>query len=360
MNFEDRYFRFEESIRNLIVKYSFVYSRIRAHKRRRCIIKYYGTAVIDRKLKKRIKQYARQKFGTKSYWPYLALYTEMRREFVEGWLPYDYYRYVLLPKMNPKNYRYLSDAKTYDYRLFGEFAIKPLFVYVSGIFYNADLETINISELTNILAEFDDTIVVKEEFGMKGKQIQIIHSSEFEPEKLSKNINYVIQPYVRQYKVLNDLHPQSLNSFRVTTYLKDNGEVDLIFVILRFGVDGSRLDNLSIGGEYLYFDSSGKPSETSYYGDMWCYKGGVRHKNTGFLFSDINLPMFGKMLDECKKAHKKYPYLRLIGWDVCIDETGDPKLVEWNAICPGFWPFEALFGPLWKEHIEIFPGENEN
>jgi len=354
MNFEDRYFKFEERIRNLYVRFSTVYSRIRAHKRRRKIVKHYGSPVIDRKLKKHIKQYAKREFGTRRYWPFLALYTEIRREFVEGWLPYDYYRYVLLPKMNPKNYRYLSDAKTYDYRLFGEFAIKPLFVYVSGILYNAELEIIDESQLRSILSQHNDTIVIKEEFGMKGKQIQIIHSSEFAPEKLSKKINYVVQPYVKQYKLLNDLYPDSLNSFRITTYLKDNGEVALIFSILRFGVDGKRIDNLSIGGHYIYFDSSGKPTDTSYSGELWCYKGEERHKNTGFLFKDLKLPMYDKMMEECKKAHKNYPYLRLIGWDVCIDEAGDPKLIEWNAICPGFWPFEGLFGPLWKEHGEIF------
>lgn len=354
MKFEDRYFWCEDSVKKLIVKLSIVYSRIRAHKRRKCIIKHYGRSVINRKLKRFIKRYARQKFGKKTYWPYLALYTEMRREFVEGWLPHDYYRYVLFPKMNPLRFRYLSDTKTYDYQLFGEFAIKPLFIYISGIFYNTDFEVIDKNQLNAFLSEYNDTLVIKEEFGTKGKQIKFIHSSEFVPDSLNKNINYVIQPYVKQYKVLKDLYPDSLNSFRVTTYLKDNGEVDLIFVILRFGVDGVQVDNLSIGGHYIYFDPSGKPSDTSYYGDLWCYKGEKKHKNTGFMFSEIKIPMYDRMLEECKKAHKKYPYLRLIGWDVCINDAGDPKLIEWNAINPGFWPFEGVFGPLWKEHSEIF------
>jgi len=351
INFEDRFFQCERLVKNLVLKLSITYSRIRAHRERKQVVKKIGRSVINRQIKKSIKEYARQRFGRTNYWPYLALYTEIRGQFIKGWIPYDYFRYVFMPKINPQNYRDLSNIKTFDYRLFGEFAIRPLLVFISGIFYNTDLEIIEEGQVKKLLSDYDNTIVVKEEFGMKGKQINIIHSSEFIPGKLKKNINYIIQPYIKQYKVLNDLYPEGVNTFRVTTFLNTDGSVNIKCVILRFGVDGLKIDNLSSGGQYIYFDSSGKPSNLAY--DYIGLKAGAKHKNTGYLFSDVRIPMFHKILDLCEEAHKKYPYLRLIGWDVCIDDSGEPKLIEWNAFCPSILPEDINFGPFWTDDSEI-------
>lgn len=328
-----------------------VYSRYLAHKIKKEVIKKNGRKVINRQIKKSIKEYSRERFGKKIYWPYLALYTEIRGEFIKGWLPYDYFRYIILPRMNPKECCYISEQKTFDHRLFDDFAIKPLFVFISGVFLDADFKIVNESEVKKYLLEYNNNIVIKEEIGTKGKQVCFIHSSEFIPGKLNRRINYVIQPYIKQYKVLEDLYPDSLNTFRVTTYLKTDGSVDIKFVVLRFGVDGSKIDNVSSGGQNIYFDITGKPSDFAY--DLKGFKTGDRHKNTGYVFSNIKIPMFQDMLKKCKDAHKKYPYVRFIGWDVCITELGEPILIEWNADNPGFRFWESIFGPFWLNDDQI-------
>jgi len=350
---EDRYCKLERSLKNLFVKLCMVYSRMQAHKYRKEVVKRYGRSVINRQVKKTMKEYARERFGKTSYWPYLALYTEIRGEFIEEWLPVDYYKYVLLPRINPKPSSYLSEHKTFDYRIFGDFAVKPLFLFISGMFLNPDLEVSEDNQVKKFLSDYNNNIVIKEESGCQGKQVSIIHSSEFIPEKLKRNVNYIIQPYIKQYKVLNDLYPESLNTFRVTTYLKDDGSVDIKFVILKFGLDGVKVDNMAAGGHHIYFDISGKPSTFGY--DKYGFESGERHKNTGYLYSNVKIPMFNKMIEKCKNAHKKYPYVRLIGWDVCIDDSGEPKLVEWNVDNPGFWIFEAKCGPMWTDDNEVKP-----
>ena len=126
-------------------------------------------------------------------------------------------------------------------------------------------------------------------------------ASDFNPEILNTNCNYIIQPYVRQYETLNKLYPGSVNTFRITTYLENDGTVSVKFAILRFGVDGMKIDNLSGGGQYLFFDESGIPSEVSYFDYKIGCINGVEHKNTGFLFSELNLPMFNQILEKCEK-----------------------------------------------------------
>jgi len=339
---------FDEIKRRLLVSYT----RNQAHILRKRIVKEKGSRVLNKKIKRTIKEYARQRFGKASYWPYLALYTEIRGKYVNGWIPADYFRFSLLPKINPKPPVYLDHQKTFDYRLFGDFAVKPLFLFINGLFYNTDLELVMKDDINNFMSEYGDEIVIKEEGGWGGEQVRVIDSSAFSVEELDRKKNCVIQPYVKQYKVLNDLYPHSVNTLRVNTFIRMNGNIQVMSVWLRFGGDGRRVDNMTVGGGYVYFSLDGEPEKLSY--DLYTgIEKGDRHKETGYLFSELKLPMFKKVLDACKNAHKKYPYIRLIAWDVGIDSNGEPKLLEWNANNPEFPYPEAKFGPLWFEDEEI-------
>jgi len=181
----------------------------------------------------------------------------------------------------------------------------------------------------------------------------MVHSSEFDPSGLKAGINYVIQPFVKQYKTISDLYSHSINTFRAVTYLRPDGSIHVKSIILRFGINGMKIDNLSSGGHFIYFDASGKPTEHGY--NLMGIIQGDRHVNTGYKYSDMKLPMYQEIGRSCIAAHKKYPYLRVIGWDIFLNDKGVPKLIEWNAVNPGFHPEEALFGPLWSDDDGVFP-----
>lgn len=344
---KSRYFKLLQSFEQCVVKLKMTYLRIDAHRLRREVIKKKGKKVINRQIKRSIKEYAKRRFGNKAYWPYLALYTEIRGEFMEGWLPHDYVHYVLLPQINPKSACEISDYKTFDYRIFGDFALKPLFVFISGMFLNAEFDAVEEEKVLETFREYDATIVVKEDKGLQGMQVRMIHSPEFKTEILHPERSYIIQPYVKQYKPLHDLYPGSVNTLRVTTFIKKDGSVVVKFVVLRFGTDGSKVDNVSAGGQYIYFDADGKPSNRAY--DELGFDMGDRHKNTGYLFADLKIPVYQEVLMACINAHKKYPYVRLVGWDVCIDDTGKPVLLEWNSGNPAIMMFEYVCGPFFPE-----------
>jgi hypothetical protein len=307
--------------------------------------------VVTGKMKKSIKAYARERFGSAAYWPGVALAAEMRGEFIKGWIPFDYFFHVLEPSLNPPGYSSLGDIRTLDYRRFGDFAIKPLLQFITGVFYNGDCKPVGAREMHRILSDYNESIVIKQEFGWGGKQVRVMHSSEFTPELLQKDFNYVIQPFLKQYRILHDLHPESVNTFRVLTFRKKDGSVEVLFTYLRFGVDGSRVDNLSSGGQCVLFDSSGKPEKTAI--DEFGLRCGERHKNSGIRFADLEIPMFHEILDKCVSTHQEYPHVRLVGWDICVDESGALKLIEWNSSQPGFSWEDALFGPFFPDDQEF-------
>ena len=347
----DRYFRAQKSFSRMKRKLLMLGLRREAHKARKKFIARNGKSAVNKEVKRAIKEYARERFGKAAYWPYLALYTEARGEFIRGWIPFDYFLHILEPKLNPPVYRDFGSLKTYDYRRFGDFAVEPLFVRVLGLYYNSRFEVVKEEELRKFMATYDGNIVVKQEFGWGGNQVQFMHASEFSPDKLVKGLNYVIQPEIKQYKLLHELHPDSVNTLRVTTFLKKDGSVDIVFVILRFGVDGSKVDNLVAGGSCVAMDPDGNPAPVAY--DDFGYPGGETHKNTGFRFSDLKLPMYHEIIARCKKAHQQNPYIRLIGWDVCVDESGTPKLLEWNTGRPTFDMEDALLGPFFPDDSEF-------
>ena len=347
----EKYYRLTKSVERFILRFTMAYSRLDAHRDRKRFVQNSGKSVLNRQVRKSIKKYARQRFGSAAYWPFLALYTEVRGEFIEGWIPFDYFLYILEPKLNPPVYRELGNQKSFDYRRFGDFAIKPLLFSISGLFYNSDFELMEEEKRKELLMAHNNNIVVKQEFGGGGKQVQFMHSSEFKPELLERGKNYVIQPHIKQYKMLHELYPDSVNTFRVTTFLKKDASVDIVYVILRFGVDGSKVDNLASGGQCIEIDINGKPAKTAY--DDYGVEGGEQHKNTGYRFTDLKFPMFQEIIALCKTAHQRYPFIRLIGWDVCVDETGKPRLIEWNTDRPTFDMEDALYGPFFPDDAEL-------
>jgi len=325
--------------------------RNEAHRSRRMVARKMGRKVVSRKVKKSIKLYAKRRFGRKSYWPSLAFYTEVRGEFVEGWIPYDYFRFVLMPKLNPKPAVYM-DFKTFDYQLFEDFAVKPLFLFISEMFFDAELNFVYPDQLKSFLDKYDEEIVVKKAYGWGGMQVKVMHASKFDPDQLETGSDYVIQPYVKQNKVMNDLYPHSVNTLRVNTFLKNDGTVRVTGVAVRFGANGGRVDNVSSGGNPLFFDLSGKPDKVTLDPEYFT-ETGDRHINTGYRYEDLDLPMFNEVLEKCKKAHLKVPYVRLVAWDTCVDHRGEIKLIEWNIENPEYASLEIRFGPVWPDDSEF-------
>jgi hypothetical protein len=340
-----------KSLDSILMMLILAHTRNHAHCLRKKVVKINGRKVINRQVKDSIKAYSKRRFGSKSYWPYLAYYTEIRGKFVEGWIPHDYFRFTFVPRLNPMPARAM-DFKTLDYQLFKDFAVRPLYLYIHGMYYDADLKFISPDQAISHLSEYEDDIVIKGESGWGGLQVRVVHSSQFTPELLKEGFNYVIQPYVKQHPILNEVYPDSVNTLRVNTFLKKDGIVSVKCVWLRFGADGSKVDNITSGGNFLYFDLSGRPENRIYEPDLG-YELADRHKNTAYPFSELRIPMFDEVLEKCKNAHLKFPYVRLVAWDVCIDHTGEPKLIEWNTTNPDFISVSAKWGPYWIDDSEI-------
>lgn len=327
----------------------------KAHGIRQKVIERTGRKVVTKKVKEEIKEYSNEKFGSPSFWPWLALYTEVKGEFVPGWLPNDYFQITLLDKWNNKRFSEISDMKTYYHTYFEDFTVKPLVVKVSGIYYDQYWNTISRNKLIDTLKSSATEVVVKKDGGFAGKDIRFLKTKDINIRELeNENGNLIIQPVMQQHPVLSELHGQSLNTIRIATFLETDGSVSLKFVLCRFGAGGNRLDNASAGGRFCFLNVEGEPVT----GVLNLMGLNVGHQNLTLAntLKNLKIPSVKDAVMECIQHHSLYPYVRYIAWDICIGLDSKPRMIEWNAIRPGMWQAEPHVGPIWDLDLILNEG----
>ena len=338
---------FDNFSRRSVVWLSTTLDRIKARKFRSEIIRENGESVVDQQLMKDIKAYCLHQFGRENYWPWIALYAEMRGEYKHGWIPADYYRFTLLRKFNPDTYSLLSRNKCFDHKLFSEFSLRPILTRVSGVYYDSANKRVTEENAQTLLKNLDDEVVLKKDGGRGGEGLLFVHSSDLHLPGTYKGNDIIIQPLLKQCKTLSSIHPESVNTLRVFTYLNSSGIVEVLVTVLRFGIGASKCDGIDAGGGFCRVGENGIVDPV--YFNTEGVRAGNKHPDTGIEFGNLKIPNIERLLSQCISAHESYPFVRFIGWDVAIDEFQNPVLLEWNAVHPGFAFFEALFGPLIEE-----------
>lgn len=322
-------------------------SRNQAKKIHTNVIEKKSYSAVTDEIRKKIEKYSKKRFGDSGYSAWLELYTELREEFIEGWIPDDYYTYEMIPKMNPRNIADISNLKTFEHRIFGTFSIQPLVIKINGRYFDHKQKSISFEKVKRILHDYDDEIVLKKDFAPSGREILFKHARDVTSGDFLKKCNYLVQPSVEQHKELARLHPESVNTIRVTTYF--DGEINVLVkhITLRFGKGGIRISNMTAGGLSLFLDKEGKIISNAY--NELAMDAGEVHPTTGVRYKELHIPGIPESVQMCTQLHHRFPYVRFIAWDVFIDSESKPKLIEWNAWMPGIWEAEALIGPLWPE-----------
>lgn len=153
-------------------------------------------------------------------------------------------------------------------------------------------------------------------------------------DKVIKLPKGVVEEYVVQHKVLNDIAPGSVNTIRVVTVsshdmpvLNTGEKFSIAYAALRIGGGTSVVDNFHSGGMVAAIDISSGQIVT----DAVDMEGNVfeRHPMTGIKIKGIQIPFFSEVLELVKDAHEKSGISGYLGWDIAISEEG-PVLIEIN------------------------------
>lgn len=248
---------------------------------------------------------------------------------------------------NPNYYKCFSDKNVIE-KFFEKTNIakipKAFFRCSNGIITNFDGSIITfdclIDELNNIGEVFIKPALYCESGG--GKKCQKLNLLNGIDRNSKRNINeiineykdnYVIQEVLKNNTLLNKIHPQSFNTFRIITYFLD-GKVYHAPIVLKMGIDDLKVDNIGAGGIFVGVKDDGTFCEAAKneFGDTF-----LTHPNTNVRFSECKCENIKKVIEAAHKMQAMLPQIGCIHWDFSIDENEDVVFLEANVRYGGFW-----------------------
>ena len=158
--------------------------------------------------------------------------------------------------------------------------------------------------------------------------------------------DYLIQDLVKQHPDMKALNPDSINTIRIVTYRKGM-DVYVLYAAIRIGRKGQQIDNESAGGISTKINMDGTLCKFAY-GAPGQDK--IETTDSGIKLEGYQVPSFEKAMIVVKEQHLNLPFQDLVGWDICIDEEGEPVMLEWNTT-PEL--SQSAVGPAFGDYTEM-------
>ncbi|WP_282162209.1 sugar-transfer associated ATP-grasp domain-containing protein [Ulvibacterium marinum] len=299
----------------------------------------------NRKLLKLAGEYAYEVLGSKVYAPWLYVYTAVKGSFEEGWIPDNYYRQIIVPKLQGE-YGKLSLTKLHSNSYFKTYRFPDLAYFVNGQWLSKDLQVFKIGELENVIFSEGDRVVFKRDQSFQGKGVHLIKKESFTIEEIGQLGNGVVQKYIGQHPFFNDFGTWTTATIRLTTVVSLDSQASCRTAYLRIGRLGEThvqsRSQVKVGIDI----NSGELAE---YGHLSDWRSITGHPDTRIAFTNKTIPHFNEAMTLCKELHAKVPYIGSIGWDVAIDGDGEAHILEWNGYHNDIKYSEATQGPCFAD-----------
>lgn len=269
----------------------------------------------------------------------------------------DYFHFRYFDKKVPRDfytnvwdmYKFQSRYNSRDHYMILRDKIQFRKIYSD--FFNYDYFILNDKkDISSLITWINnkDKIVAKEPLGAVGKGVKVLSITHNNNEILIDgnsaesvlnalmNDNFILfEDFIDQHSVIKVIHPQSINTIRVVTFVNDLKEVEIWGANIRIGFDKS-VDNFDAGGLGANIDiETGIISNAAIVKDPFTDKVYEKHPITGAQIKGVQIPNWSDVLEMVSKAATKVPEVRTVGWDIALSTTG-PTLIEgndnWNRV----------------------------
>ena len=283
---------------------------------------------------------------------YLSLYNTYNDNYDPRYIPDDlYYGTIDSYFNNAMECGALDDKNLYD--LYFPDALQPKTIgrKVGGTFLKADYSIWSLQDMLTACQKEEKVIVKPTRLTQGGGGIFFWNKPEglgLLKEKLeAQKSDFIIQGLIHQHSELSKLHPDSVNSIRILT-LNMNGKVSVLSAIVRMGANGLKVDNGHSGGCFCGVMDDGRLRNVAF--DYMTGKKFDTHPTTDAHFQDSIIPKF----ESCKQMVEKLaPRLgtvsRLTSWDLTVNESCQPMLIEVNLCYGGLFFHQMSNGPIFGE-----------
>lgn len=314
-----------------------------------------------------IKEYFRQHYGKEIAASWHRLYQSYTGTYCVNYFPEILFSTKLEPKLNDRSLATFLGDKNLLYRLFRDVADvripKTYGCCVNGIFQAADGTVVELKGLVDTLNNIGSCVIKKTVDTSSGRDVALCDFHSGVDRKSGKSIadvvasfgrNFVIQETVCQSEALAALNSTSVNTFRVMSYICEES-INVCPIALRLGRANADRDNIHYGGICVGIKPDGtlRRQAFSEYGEAF-----DAHPDTGVVFHNYKIPGAEALVAAAKRLHERMPYLKIISWDLTLDQDGAVTLIEMNTVGQSAWfpqmvNGEPLFGTDTPKMLKI-------
>ncbi len=315
---------------------------------------------LTREQKREIQDYYKSMIGRKVPLSSHEYFYSRTGLYSKEYVPRGLYVVDLLPKANKVTYRdAYADKNMIDVFLPNVKHPHTILKRMNGYYY---YESVPISEeeavvkCSNLQNCIIKPVLENSGKGVRGLEVKDgqtnIDGLDLNTLFMKYGDNFQIQERLRQHERMNLLNPTSVNTIRILTY-RSNMEILIIYSVVRIGRKGQVIDNQCAGGISTIINENGKLGKYAFAGFT---ENDILKTDVGTVLEGFEIPSYDKAIETVKRLHYQLPFFNLVGWDIAIDEEGDPVVIEWNAytglsqsaIGPGFGKYtERIIRELW-------------
>ncbi len=277
-------------------------------------------------------------------------------------VPDNLFYWIIEPTLNrlKTSFAY-ADKNLYEKFYTPEFFPKGILHCINHSFYDCNyklIPSLDQDTLEGLLTEYRQITIKPSMDSRGGRNIQFFTRTDGsfinrENETLSgeylnsiRNTDFIIQEKIISHPFYARFNPTSLNTVRLMTYRSVVTEkIEVVCSILRIGGPGSLVDNVHIGGTAVALSKAGEINHFGVCNDgtliqYICADPGIELKNIGLAYN------YNRMVEAARIVASQVLNFRLISFDMCIDSTGSPRIIEINLSNQGTALFQVCRGPL--------------
>ena len=146
--------------------------------------------------------------------------------------------------------------------------------------------------------------------------------------EVSKAHRHILQRRIANHRDMAELAGHGLSTIRVVTFRRTGGETGVLLACLRMPTGLLQVDNFEAGGIAAPIDL-----ETGVMGKAVAKdprRGAFNvHPDSGAQIEGAVVPFFRESIDATLSAHRCFPWMPFVGWDVVVTDDG-PLLLEAN------------------------------
>ncbi|MFC5436773.1 sugar-transfer associated ATP-grasp domain-containing protein [Rhodanobacter umsongensis] len=298
----------------------------------------------DRKLFRLANEYSQEVLGSAKYAPWMHVYTAISGGFKEGWIPDNYYGLVVEP-LKSGGAAKVVNLKSFTNRILHTEALPDLAYVIDGIYYDRDFKPISETNLIELLFAQDGRVFFKSDNSCQGRDVVIMTREDFPRAGHDRLVDGVFQAPIKQHEFFAAISAGSTATVRITTARELDGTVAVKAAYLRVGRAADEIVRCRSHVRVAADIRTGALNDTAY---LHNWRRTEEHPDTQFRFAGHAIPHFSAAAELCRSLHASCPHMPCVGWDVCIDQDNQTKIMEWNARYNDIKFSEATAGPCFR------------